>query len=67
VYTTDPGFLFWVKLTIVPTASLKGTPFFLVCVLMYTSYLRGGRPSVLPYKVYNYVPMKMPQNNLQDE
>jgi len=67
VYTTDPCFFIWGKLTIVPAASLKGTPFFLVCVLMYTSSLRGGHPSALPYKFYNYVPIKMPQNNLQDE
>ena len=65
VYTTDPCFFIWGKLTIVPAASLKGTPFFLVCVLMYTSSLRGGVQVLYP--TYNYVPMKMPQNNLQDE
>jgi hypothetical protein len=45
----------------VPAASPKGTPFFLVCVLMYTSSLRGGRPSALPYNYKKYVPTKMPQ------
>jgi hypothetical protein len=57
VYTTYSCF-FLRKLTIVPAASLKGTPFLLVCVLIYTSSLRGGRPSALPYRFYNYVYMK---------
>jgi hypothetical protein len=38
------------KLTIIGAACLNGTPFFLVCVLIKTSSLRGGRPSFLPYK-----------------
>jgi hypothetical protein len=67
VYNRSMFLFFFGKLTIVSAASLKGTLFFLVCVLMYTSSLRGGRPSALPYKFYNYVPMKMPQKNLQDE
>ena len=61
VYTTDPCFFIWGKLTIVPAASLKGTPFFLVCVLMYTSSLRGGRPSALPYKFITMYQWKCPK------
>ena len=49
------------KLTIVDAAALKGTPFFLVCVFIYTSSLRGRRPSCLPYKLVICTNQKAPR------
>ena len=34
------------------SAGGNGTPFFLVCVLIYTSSLRGGRPSSIAYMCF---------------